>query len=93
MKRKHYVEISRKLESIDACDSCGGIVFNFRIEQLDLYTFIAREEILKIREMVSKGANLDQLMEEFEGIGLEEFEYSECEKCGRTWSSPTSGGR
>ncbi|GEM_PF-3619185 len=91
-KRSPYIEVKRELVGIDTHEGCGGIVFNFLKEQLDLSTFVGSREIRKIRKAVEEGLNLDRLME-FEEIGLDTFQYSECEKCGSTWSSPISGGR
>ncbi|MEM1540818.1 MAG: hypothetical protein QXJ07_05500 [Candidatus Bathyarchaeia archaeon] len=91
-KRTPYIEVKRELVNIDTHEGCGGILFIFRIEQLDLSTFVGGREIRKIRKAVEEGLNLDRLME-FEEIGLDTFHYSECEKCGSTWSSPAGGGR
>lgn len=90
-KRTRYIEVKRELVGIETHEGCGGIVFNFRIEQADLSTFIGGREIRRMRKAVKESANFAKLTEEFE-VGLDEFCYSECEKCGATWSSPTRGG-
>jgi len=76
------------LVSIGECHYCHGVVFNFRVEQLDLYTEVSPQDIRKIRKMVSEGADLDGLLAEFEELLVEEFDYSVCEKCGLESSSP-----
>jgi Zn-finger nucleic acid-binding protein len=87
-KRLGYIELNRKLVSIDECPYCRGIFFNFEVEQLDLNSMVSQELIRKIRKRVGEGASLDQLLEEFEELIVDEYEYGVCEKCRHEISSP-----
>jgi len=88
-KRLGYIELNRKFQHIGECPHCGGVAFFFEVEQLDLYTCVSGSLIRKIRRMVSEGAQLERLLEEFpEEIIIEEWEVSICEKCGHQVSSP-----
>jgi len=94
MKRLRYIDLERKFSHIVDCPFCGGIVFVFDVETLNLYDSVSPEMIRKIRRMVREGANLNQLLEEFpDDLIIDEFEYSICEKCRREEYWPKSGGR
>jgi hypothetical protein len=93
-KRLRYIDLERKFSHIGDCPFCGGIVFYFDVETLNLYDSVSPELIRKIRKMVREGASLEQLLEEFpDDLIIDEFECSICEKCGYEDCWPKHGGR
>ena len=80
------VEIARKLTSIGECPHCGGIAFNYDIEVLIL-DCLSREDRERARKMVSEGADLNEIMGEF-NMNHTEMTYWVCEKCEAADSNP-----
>jgi hypothetical protein len=94
MARQRYIDLERKFSHIGDCPFCGGIVFYFDVETLNLYDSVSPALIRKIRKMVREGASLEQLLDEFpDNLIIDEFECSICEKCGHEDCWPKHGGR
>jgi len=94
MARQRYIDLERNFSHIGDCPFCGGIVFFFDVETLNLYDSVSPELIRKIRKMVREGASLEQLLDEFpDNLIIDEFECSICEKCGHEDCWPKHGGR
>jgi hypothetical protein len=90
MCRKTQVVLKKEFKYVERC-CCGGVLFVSVVSLIDTAN-LSEEQMLMMRKRVAEGADLESIIDEFEGILFERMMFSECENCGYEDGTPLRGG-